>query len=341
MWLLLVACGASHDDRIAPVTVTVDTVGVRDAGPRDAAPDVVVDAAVAREVETPAGEGWLGPRDATSLIGPAGAAVTGTPTTIVLVHSAAIRVDARSEMVRKVLLSLLPGWQTFMPYDVVDPLADVDWVLMAGSLTLGRTASNVFIAHHNLSEASADVAMATLSKRLPKVRPVSGFGGGTKAFVAFIDGADRLYVRPSPGVLAIVPAADGKRIAELLARVEVPADVRPGELVRIVDNATQRITSIPAPVQRARYWMLATTGGATIVRLEGDCASESDALAAAAAVRGALDTANPMMKMVFPSLAHVDVHTAGTAVRASASLNEDEVRFLGEAMSDRADATHP
>jgi len=337
--LVLVSCGASHDDRAAlsPITIAVDPVSALDGGPRDAAAVVPVDAAI--DEYTPVADGWRGPRDATGLIGAGGAAVTGTPETIVLVHSAAIRVDARREPLRQILLGALPGWNTFMPYDVVDPIVDVDWVLMAGSLVLGTTASNVFIAHYNLSEARADSAMATLLKTLPRALVANSFGRG--AFTAFIDGADRVYMRPRPGVLAIVPLADGKRIAELLAGVDVPADVRPGEILRVVDNGASRIASLGAPqIQSARYWMTATRGEITMVRAEAECPTESDALAAAASLTLRLRAvgSSMMTRLLAPWLARITPRATGTDVRASVGLREDEVSAAAAAIGCRGAA---
>jgi hypothetical protein len=243
---------------------------------------------------------------------------------------------------RHILLGTLPGWSTFMPYDVVDPIVDVDWVMMAGSLVLGTTASNVYIAHYNLSEAQADVAMEALVKTLPRAVATNAFGHG--AFSAFIDGADRLYVRPRPGVLAIVPLADGKRIAALLADAEVPADVRPGEIVRVVDNGAQRLaTHVTPQIRRARYWLTATHGDATTLRVEGDCDSDDDARMAAIAVTLRVRAADGSLgvRLLAPWLSRVESSSVGNQVRAWVDLYEDDVQKLADIVASRTGAASP
>ncbi len=229
---------------------------------------------------------------------------------------------------RRILLGTLPGWGQFMPYDVVDPINDIDWVLMAGSLVLGQTAANVFIAHYDLTEAQADVAMATLLKTLPRALAAPTFGGAPKAFTALIDGTDRLYVRPRPGVLAIVPVSEGRRIVDLLARVDVPTDARPRELARVVDSTALRYMSIGVPqIQSARYWITATENDATTVRLEADCGTPADAVAAADEMATRIKSASGSfgVKLMAPWLEHIAVHAVGAEVRGSVGLHEGDV----------------
>jgi hypothetical protein len=198
---------------------------------------------------------------------------------------------------------------------------------------VGQTESNVFLARYALDEAKADAAMQALQKRLRHGRPAPDFGAPTHAFIAEVDDAERLYVRPRPGVLAIVPVAEGRRVVDLLALVDVPADVRPGELVRVVDNDREHFASVGAPqITRGRY-VATASDDTTSVRLMGDCATPDDARAAATALRANLRAygQRAVVQLVAPWLLRVAPEAVGAEVRATAVLDENDLAMIAAA----------
>jgi hypothetical protein len=217
--------------------------------------------------------GANGPSDAVGLIGEAGQVVTGTPDTVLLVNSARIRAHPSAESLSRVITGVLAGWSQFMPTDLIDPIHDVDWVLMAGTLIMGSTQNNVFVARYNVSEPRADEVSKTLLKRLPKAREARLGVKGAKAITAHVDGAERAFVRARPGILAIVPAADGKRAAELFGKIEPPRTVREGELLRfaVPDRPSRLMWMIPPEVKALRVWMEPGAGAEILLHAEGDC----------------------------------------------------------------------
>jgi hypothetical protein len=323
---LLAAC-AAVDPHTSPVTIAVAPPTAASAPPR-------------ANDDEPQNEGWNGPRDANALLGAAGEAITGSPESLVFVHSSAIRADARRDQLRNALLGVLPGWSEFMPYDVVDPIRDVDWVVMSGSLVMGSTESNIILARYNLTEERADVAMATLLKVLPSAHPTS-VPSGAPAITARVDGVERLYVRPRPGLLAIVPIDDGPRVTILLARTGAPTDMRRGELLRIADRKP-RGEAFGAPQLRGtRVWVMATRKRTTTVRVEGDCDTADAARGALEAIDARLHdgTIPTWTKLVAPWLGRIRLHADGPVVRASVALGEDDVEMLAKLAACRGSET--
>jgi hypothetical protein len=274
--------------------------------------------------------GSSGPTDAVGLVGEAGRIVPEGAETILFVNGAAIRKLPSADAFRRAITSTLVGWDQFMPVDLVDPIRDIDWVVIAGSLMLGSTQKNVFLAHYNVPEPAADVVTNKLVARMPKGKRE---GNG---LTAEIDGAPRAYLRPKAGVLAIVPPEDGKRVADVLGRAKVAASVRPGEALRVVWNGRRRAwaTHVPRAVTRARAWILAGDDGHLRVAAEGDCADEGAASEAVGELHDELDrvTQSTFARLLLGPLAEAkalwsDAHV----VRYDAPLDDRIVEFIGGA----------
>jgi hypothetical protein len=164
-----------------------------------------------------------------------------------------------------------------MPYDLVDPIADVDWVLMSGSMWVGESQDNVFLARHRVLGARADAVFDALLQRLSGAVVDIGVPG-TRAISGTVDGAERVFLEPAAGVLAITPTAEAARAGALLRATRVPESVRPTELLRL-KYAGRRGTMmgwLPREITQVRVWIDATSGKTT-ANLEGDCATIEDA----------------------------------------------------------------
>jgi hypothetical protein len=180
------------------------------------------------------------------------------------------------------------GWNQFLPIDLIDPVKDTDWVVMAGDIHLGSTSKNVILARYNVDEARADAVGKELEKRL-KAKPAD-FGPGTKSLVATVDRAPRAYIRGKPGTLAIVPLSEAKRIAPLVARADAPRSVRKNELLRFAAPGPDaiRIVRVPRDIAAFRIWVEGD-GPRVLLHAEGDCASAEAASRAADELRALLD----------------------------------------------------
>jgi hypothetical protein len=267
-------------------------------------------------------QGSDGPVDGVGLVGEAGRIFPPSPEAMLFVNSVRIRSHPSADAFRRAITSILVGWDMFMPTDLVDPIKDIDWTIIAGSLMLGSTQQNVFLAHYNVPEPRADVITKQLAARLPKGKLLK-----SNSLTAEIDGAPRTYLRPKPGVLAIFPPDDAKSISEILAKADVPGAVRPNELMRIMWNGRRRgwATSVPHALKKLRMWI--TTGDDQKMRLsgEGECENEAAAEEAAAQLRGTIEhfAQSTFVRMAAgPLLDPSNLWADGRFVRYDAPLDE-------------------
>ncbi|HSO36904.1 MAG TPA: hypothetical protein VLT33_30470, partial [Labilithrix sp.] len=314
------SCGGAPKDAAAPVVIP-------EQAPAPPAPLARSDDAGAPEAAAPRAlpAGSNGPRDAVGMIGDAGKVFPDEATTVLLVNSAVMRAHPLGTRAMQLLTSVLVGWDQFMPIDLVHPVRDLDWVLLAGTLVMGSTRNAVFVSRYNVPEAKADLVSAELMKRLANGKKTKLGVAGVTSFTATVDGAERAYVRPKAGVLAIVPAADGKRTAELLATADVATAPRPGELVRI---AWPRASRAPLPVPRAvralRIWINGAAKDELTIAAEGECSDEAAALAAADDLRSRLRARAPgfARAVLRPVIDDAAIWADGNVVRYEAKLPE-------------------
>jgi hypothetical protein len=301
----------------------------------------------ARLPPPPLPAGANGPRDAREMIGDAGELAPAPHRATLLVSSAAVRAHPWGDVLGKAITAVFSGWGDFMPYDVVHPTKDVDWVMMSGSLVLGSTQQNVFVARHNLTEPKADAAAGALLKRLPAAKKTDVGVKGVVALTAHIDGADRLYLRPKPGVLAIVPPPEAKRAVELLRRVELPASVRAGELVRVAYSKGTRLrmfSALPSSVDGMRAWLEAAKEGGVVAHAELDCGTAEQAAAAADDLADRIGAAlsSPLVRVAFGALKErMRIWPDGATVRVRAELAEEELRAVATLACARTAACAP
>ncbi|HEY8078109.1 MAG TPA: hypothetical protein VIF62_28475 [Labilithrix sp.] len=314
----LVACGGGGAGAPQPIVVPVQ------AGADAGAPSSE------RVEKRTAPPGSNGPADATSMIGAPGAIVTADVESLMLWNSAEIRKQRTAEAFGHALTSTLVGWDMFMPSDLVDPVKDIDWVLIAGSLMLGSTSENLFLAHYNVPEDRAEAVVKQLVARLPHAKRDG------RGLTAEIDGATRVYLRPKPGVLAIVPPAEAKRVTDALGAIDLPVSVRPGELVRVVVNHHVRGLGswLPPSMRRFRVW-IPVLGDATMrIAAESDLPDEAEAATAAFDVRTQLAS---LRRQTFFRIAAgglldpENVWADGRTVRYDAPIDERLVELVGNA----------
>lgn len=272
-WLLplfVVACGGGASPRPIEVPVANDKDagggGVTAAGaPSPSSND-----------DAPLPPGANGPTDAAGLIGEAGAILPSNPESLLLVNSAEIRKHPNAESIRRLVMSGLVGWNMFMPHDIVDPIREVDWALVSGSIFLRHTEKTTFLAHYNLDDARTDTAIALLLKRLAKTSRE-----GPRSFTATVDGARHWYAVPRVGTLLIAPIGPNETRSDMAARfakVNVPASVRPGEVVRLSGDLARSPVAgtFPEEVKTFRLWILPEGDGLSI-HFEGECIDEAAA----------------------------------------------------------------
>ena len=267
-----------------------------------------------------------GPGDAVGMIGEAGRIFPESATTVMLANTAAMRAHPLGPRLMQLITTVLIGWDQFMPVDLVPPVRDLEWVMLAGTLVMGSTRSAVFLSRYNVSEPAADGVSAELMKRLGSAKKTKLGVIGATSFSAIVDGTERAYVRPQPGVLAIVPSAEGQRVAEVLAKTSIPVAVRPGELLRVSwPHATRVAFPLPGAVKAARVWITGPSKDELVLAAEGECSDGAAALEAVDELRERLRGSAPSgfaRALLRPFVDDAAIWADGRVIRYEAKLPE-------------------
>ena len=312
--------------------------GPRETGPARAPLEVRVDGAtVPRQARPPApapagqerSPGENGPRTPADLIGEVGR-LAPDPETTLFVNSREIRAHAWAEDLERAIASVLVGWDQFMPRDLVHPIRDVDWVVMAGDLTLGHTDDNVFVARYTFDEARADAVTRDLLPRLEQSGDVALGIAGASAIHARVDGADRAYVRAAPHVLAIVPQRQASAAATRIQSASVPDAPRPGELARLVTRSRAARRRLPEAIREVRAW-LEPHDGRIALHVEGECPTDDAARGALEELKLTIGVARSrtLVRVALGGiLSRAKLSRDGRVVRATTEIDQGELKRL-------------
>ena len=272
---------------LATVDAASTRTGALDAGlddgsikPPDAAPDV----------EDAGGEGGVdaSPRDPVAMVGAAGAIQAGDPLVVLLVNAAEIRKNPVGSQLGP-LLSAIPQWDDFMAGTNIDPIQQTDWMLISGP-GLVDTTNDVILVHYSAPDAVVDKAIDVISKKYDRGGPFDAGVPGVKAAIGHADRAQRVFLRPQAGLLAVVPPHYANTAAKILVHAKVSPRVRPGEAVRLkVAKPYQPFPDIPRTVSELRLWVVPRSDEGADVYAEGDCANDADAVDAAKQIKSVLD----------------------------------------------------
>lgn len=307
-----------------------------DAGPRDASAATGLEASPSASVpEEPRPAGANGPVDARGMVGEIGGGL-GDQSATAFLDMAALRAHPKGVDIARLVVATFPAWRELVPYDVVHPLREAQWIVVTSEAERASARPAAVLARVDVPAPRADV-LATLAKRLPADR-IDPKVYGVPAIEA--KGAEpRVYLRPHPHVLAIVPKAEAARVAALLAKAASPETPRHGELLRIavkdVPPLVGRYLSIQGPL---RIWV-AAEGADPILYAETDATSEVDASRLAGEIRKRLDDVHGIPAFVARNLlAGAKVVADGRTVRYRATLDDGLVGLATMSVCDR-DAT--
>ena len=137
------------------------------------------------------------------MIGAAGSAQAGPQNVIVTINMAVIRTHPEGKRLGP-LISAVPQWEDFIQGTKVDPLRDTDWVSINGP-SLIHSEKDVILVHYSASDAVVDQAIVALGKKHGHGGPADVGVPGVKAVHGYADRAERIFLRPQPHVLAVVP----------------------------------------------------------------------------------------------------------------------------------------
>jgi hypothetical protein len=240
-----------------------------DAAPRDAGVGTHADAAIAQ-----AGQATGTVRDAVGMIGAAGSVQAGPQNVIVTINMAVIRTHPVGSRIGP-LFSALPQWDDFLLGTGVDPLRDTDWVSINGP-SLIHSDRDVIMVHYSATDTVVDRALDVVGHKAGNGGPYDAGVPGMKAILGHADRADRVFMRPQPHVLAVVPPYYAATAARLLAHASIPRTLkRATEAMRLVlIHPHGPMPAIPESVTELRLWIVPhnADGGADVYG-EGDTAS--------------------------------------------------------------------
>ncbi len=298
-------------------------------------PEASTDAGVGGPVEPEAGAVSRAPRDPEGIVGAVGAIQADVVLVMVVVNAEVIRATPVGGRLG-VLLRALPQWDDFMNGTAIDPVRDVDWMMISGPSLLS-TSRDVVLIHYSAADAVVDRAIAVLGRRSGHEGTIDAGARGVRAVLAHADRADRVILRTQAHVVAVVPPAVAQKIARQLVASPVPAHVRPGEAfyLRLVDPH-HPMPEIPAELKELRLRVVPRDDGGADAYVEGDTADADVASQAADELRRVIRRHDDAITSLVTGgiLDHVEVATSGSHVELHLAATRAQIERLAELAGD-------
>jgi hypothetical protein len=271
------------------------------------------------------------PRDAVGMIGAAGNVQAGVQNVVLTVNMAVIRTHPEGKRLGP-LISAVPQWEDFIQGTKVDPLRDIDWVSINGPALL-HTEKDVILVHYAVPDAVVDQAIVALGKKHGHGGPADVGVPGVKAVHGYADRAPRIFLRPQPHVLAVVPDDYAKTAAKILSKASVPAALkRPAEAMRLtLVHPHGPMPGIPESVTELRLWIVPRNadGGADVYG-EGDTASGSAAAEATMVIARLVQDQNSFAVQLLTHgiLNGVELRADGPTVKLHLSASREQIEVI-------------
>ena len=282
-------------------------------------------------------------RDARGILGGAASVSAGADLVTVFVNMQVIRSHPEGARLQPILAAI-PQWKQFMVGSSIDPLRDCDWLLIMGPSLLNTEKDAVFV-HYSAPDTVIDTAIGTISKAYPKGGPMDVGVPKVKAWRAYADNAERVFLRPSPHVAVIVPATHATQFARVLVANPIVPRIRPGEAVSIrALRPGGSINLIPQSISELRIWVVPRNAdGGADVYAEGDCPDPAAASAAAVDIRDTIQKKNSFgVRLVTAGLFNsVDVTTDGPMLKAHLSASKEQIDAVLGLVAGQVGATLP
>lgn len=215
-----------------------------------------------------------GPADPQSIVGMPGLVNSGPVNVTLLVNMAAIRKHPVGSRIGP-LIARVPQWESFTRGNQtqVDPLRDTDWVLVYGP-SLIKTEKDAVLVHYSAPDAVVDAAIDLMAQQYDKGGPFDTGVPGVKASLARADNAERVFLRASSKLLAVVPPERAKEFARLLKSKGAKPKINPLEAMRLIVHKPHRQISVPGlkfptELEELRLWVVPNADGTADVFAEG------------------------------------------------------------------------
>jgi hypothetical protein len=283
-----------------------------------------------------------GPRDPQAIVGAAGAIQADVVLVMLVVNAEVIRanpVGARMGL----LLRGIPQWDEFMSGTEIDPVRDIDWLMISGP-SLINTARDVVLVRYAASDSIVDHAIDVVSRKYDRGGRIDSGVPGVRASLAHADRAERVLLRPQAHVLAVVPPSVAEKVARQLALSRVPAHVRPGEAayLRLV-NPHHPMPEIPESITEFRVRVVPRSDEGADVFVDGDTNGADVAAQAADDLRKVVRRHDDAFTALLTHglLNHVEVTTDGAQVKVHLLATRDQIETLTTLVGDFLGVTLP
>ena len=257
---------------------------VTDAGADGEAPLAVADAGADGPV---AGKGSsIG--DPVALSGTAGRIADSNANVRLIVYTDRIRHQTLGARVGA-LLGQAYQWRDFFGPAGLDPIKDVDRILIAGP-QLRDSSQVVAVLKYNVSEGRMRQAIDAIVRR----DPANGgwLDAGVPAASARADRAERVFVMPTPGIVAVVPRRAAKNLQSLRGAT-IPAPKGPEIMTGFMVTPWRAFRGLPVRIPESISWarmqVLPGADGNATVELEAQDESAESARENAEQLQRALD----------------------------------------------------
>lgn len=233
-------------------------------------------------------DGGVG-RDPQSILGVAGSVSAGPNNITLMVNFAELRKHPDSVRLGLVLGGI-PQWRAFMSDSqgapLLDPMRDADWMIIMGPSLIDTQNDAVFI-HYSTPDAQVDKVIDTVSRHYAKGGPIDLGVHGVKAWKAFADKGERVFLRPHPHIAVIVPSDHAQQFARVLAHNPIMPHVHAGEAMSLrALRPGGSISVLPQDISELRMWISPRAGdGGGDLYMEGDCPNDAAALADAETIK--------------------------------------------------------
>jgi hypothetical protein len=270
-----------------------------------------------------------GAGDTQAIAGAVGSVQADVVLVVVLVNAEVVRKNPVGATLG-VLLRGIPQWEDFMSGTDIDPVRDTDWLMISGP-SLVNTGRDVVLIRYGATDAAVDRAVALVSRNHAGGGPFDAGVPGVKATLAHADRADRVLLRPSPHVLAVVPPAIAAKEARELASLRLPAHVRPGEAVYFrMETPHRAMPEIPESISEVRLRVVPRPDGGADAFLEADTKDQGEAALAAPEVAAIIRRRNSTLISLFTHglLDRVEVRSEGPKVLVHLLATSDDLQTL-------------
>ena len=234
------------------------------------------------------------------------------------------------------LLHGIPQWDEFMSGTDIDPVRDIDWVLISGPALNDTTRDSVLI-RYSAPDAVVDRAVRTVSGKYDRGGPFDAGVRGVKAMLIHADRAERVIFRPQPHFLEVVPPKFAQKNARALVGAHLPEHFHPGEAVYLrMVNPHHPLPEIPESITEMQLRVVPRSDDGADVYAEGTTSDAASAASAADVLARVIRRHNvALVSLVTHGLFdHVDVEAQDTKVKVHLTATRDQIETAAMLVGD-------